>query len=91
MSYVTITTEVDIDVDIDDVLYEMSTHEKEELCQSLIEDGYGPGVSGEHWLAETYTDQQLIQLFNDMWANRIHIDLKQIDQLRSQLEDQKLV
>lgn len=33
---------MDVEIDIDDIIWEMSTSEKEELCQRLIVDGYGP-------------------------------------------------
>ena len=33
---------VRVDIDIDDILWDMSTSEKEDLCKELIEDGYAP-------------------------------------------------
>ena len=35
-------TSVRVDIDIDDILREMGTSEKEDLCRELIDDGYGP-------------------------------------------------
>ena len=35
-------TTVSVDVDIDDIIWDMSSSEKRELCKELIEDGYGP-------------------------------------------------
>ena len=35
-------TYVRVDVDIHDVLWEMSDREKQRLCKDLIEDGHGP-------------------------------------------------
>ena len=36
---------VSVEVDIDDILWDMSTSEKEDLCKELIEDGYAPAGS----------------------------------------------
>ena len=33
---------VRVNIDIDDILWEMGTSEKEDLCRELIDDGYGP-------------------------------------------------
>ena len=33
---------IHVEVDIDDILWDMSTSEKEDLCKELIEDGYAP-------------------------------------------------
>jgi len=40
MSWITVST--DVDLDIDDILYEMSTKEKQNLVDELYEDGYIP-------------------------------------------------
>lgn len=87
-----------IEVDIDDILWEMSTSEKEELCEQLIEDGYGPepedfnGMELDEVLnAETYSERELVDLFKEMWSNRIHIDHKLVDELRAQLREQNVL
>lgn len=84
-----------VEVDIDDILWEMSTSEKEELCQQLIEDGYGPeredvGLVGI-LNAETHTERELISLLEDLWTNRINIDYKLVDELRAQLRDRNII
>jgi hypothetical protein len=85
-----ITTEVEVDVDIDDILYELSTDEKLELCEHLIEDGYGP--EGENQMvAETYTEQQLIGLINQIWGSKMFIDQKVIDELTAYLKDKNIL
>lgn len=33
---------VEVDVDIDDVIWKMTTAERKDLCQELIQDGYAP-------------------------------------------------
>lgn len=87
-----------IEVDVDDIIWEMSTSEKEDLCQQLIEDGYGPepedfnGMELDGVLdAETYSERELIDLFKEMWSSRIHIDHKLVDELRAQLKKRNVL
>jgi hypothetical protein len=53
-------TYVRVDVDIDDLLWEMSDREKQSLCADLIRDGYGPEGSlpteGYHPEEEMYRE-----------------------------------
>lgn len=91
-------TSINVDVDIDDILWEMSTSEKEELCQQLIEDGYGPepedfnSMQLQHVLqAETYNESELVDLFKKMWNGRTYIDHRLIDELRAQLRERKVL
>ena len=60
MAYVT------VDVDIDDVLYAMSDREMRELCNDLIQEGYGPEGSltteGYHPEEEMYREAVLTLL-----------------------------
>lgn len=86
---------IDVEVDIDDILWEMSKLEKEELCEQLIEDGYGPehediGLVGI-LNAETHTERELISLLENLWTNRINIDYKLVDELRAQLRERKVL
>jgi hypothetical protein len=86
---------IEVEVDIDDILWEMSDSEKEDLCRELIEDGYGPehedvGLVGI-LNAETYTERELISLLEDLWTNRINIDYKLVDELRAQLRDRNII
>ena len=89
---------IDVEVDIDDILWEMSTLEKEDLCQQLIEDGYGPELDltldvdlKYVFNPGTYTEHELVRLFEDLWENRIHIDHKLVDELRSNLRNQNVL
>ena len=36
-----VEVEVDVDYDIDDILSELADYEKEQLCQQLLDEGYG--------------------------------------------------
>lgn len=89
---------IDVEVDIDDILWEMSTSEKEELCRELIEDGYGPGPEDFNGMeldevlqAETYSETELISLFKEMWISRNFIDHKLVDELRRQLRERNVL
>ena len=85
-------------IDIDDILWEMSTSEKEDLCRELIQDGYSPGPEDFNGMeldevlqAETYTDAELVKLFKDMWTSRRFIDHKLVDELRAQLRERRVL
>jgi len=89
---------IDVQVNIEDILWEMNTSEKENLCQELIEDGYGPdpeefsGIELDEVLqAETYSETELISLFKEMWASRRFIDHKLVDELRGQLRKRNVL
>jgi hypothetical protein len=89
---------IDVEIDIDDILWEMSASEKEELCQELIQDGYGPGPEAfsdmeldEVLQAETYSETELISFFKEMWTNRNFIDHKLVDELRGQLRERRVL
>lgn len=83
---------VHVDVDIDDILWEMSSSEKRELCQELIDEGYGPkGVESQWLLPESYAEGELVSLFQDMWTNRIHVDVKLVDELKKLLRERNIL
>lgn len=89
---------ITVEVDIDDILWEMSDSEKEELCQQLIEDGYSPGPEDFNGMeldevlnAETYSERELVDLLKEMWSSRIHIDHKLVDELRAQLKERNVL
>lgn len=88
---------IDVEVDIDDIIWEMSTSEKEDLCRELIQDGYGqPGDFNDLELdevlqAETYSETELISLFKEMWSNRNFIDHKLVDELRANLRARRVL
>lgn len=89
---------IDVEVDIDGILWKMSTSEKEGLCRELIQDGYGPGpedFSGmeldEVLQGQSYSETELVSLFKDMWTNRNFIDHKLVDELRRQLRERRVL
>ena len=91
MKSITVQTEVDID----DIVYEMSDNEKTELCRSLIESGYEPeffeNTADGFPEAETYTEEQLIKMFKDIWDSRMHINNLHIDAIRSKLRSENII
>ena len=70
---------VSVDVDIDDVLYEMSDREKQQLCKELIEDGYGPEGSlpseGYHPDEEMYREavMKLLDSYSQLTVEQIEL------------------
>jgi len=89
---------IDVEVDIDDILWEMGDSEKEDLCRELIQDGYGPGPEDFNGMeldevlqAETYSETELISLFKEMWTSRRFIDHKLVDELRGQLRARNVI
>jgi len=85
-------TEVEVDVEIDDILDDMSSSEKRELCEQLIEDGYGPrAFADQNPRVETYTDSELQNLMNQMWSNRDFFDINLVDELKKMLRDRNII
>ena len=70
---------VSVDVDIDDILWDMSSSEKRELCKELIEDGYGPEGSlpteGYHPDEEMYREAvlKLLDSYSQLTAAQIEL------------------
>ena len=70
---------VSVDVDINDILWEMSSSEKRKLCKDLIEDGYGPeGVlrtEGYHPDEEMYREAvlKLLDSYSQLTAAQIEL------------------
>ena len=70
---------VSVDVNIDDILWDMSSSEKRELCKELIEDGYGPEGSlptaGYHPDEEMYREAvvKLLDSYSQLTAEQIEL------------------
>jgi hypothetical protein len=62
---------VNVDVDIDDVLYELSRGEKRDLFDALKEDlGIESLVDGDEVIVGTTTEQELFDICNKIYENR---------------------
>ncbi len=81
---------VNVEVFIDDIVNDLDSSEKRELCQELIDEGHGPDSDAttleELFKPEIHTEQELVNLFRQLWENRIHIDTKKIDEITADLK-----
>jgi hypothetical protein len=85
-------TEVEVDVEIDDILDNISSSEKRELCEQLIEDGYAPRAFADiDRRVETYTDSELQDLIDKMWENKYFFDIKLVDELKKMLRERNII
>lgn len=83
---------IEVEVDTFDILWNMSPSEKSDLCQTLIDEGYGQVENNfDNLSPTTYTDSELIRLFKDVWDNRNFVDQGMIDELRSILRNKKVL
>jgi UDP-glucose 6-dehydrogenase len=65
---------VNVDVDIDDILYELSRSEKRELFDTLKEDlGVEDMVNGDEVIVGTTTEQELFDICNKIYENRNYL------------------
>jgi hypothetical protein len=62
---------VNVDVDIDDIIYELSRSEKRDLFDALKEDlGIESLVGGDEVIVGTTTEQELFDICNKIYENR---------------------
>jgi len=62
---------VNVDVDIDDIIYELSRSEKRDLFDALKEDlGIESLVDGDEVIVGTTTEQELFDICNKIYENR---------------------
>jgi len=62
---------ISIDIDLDDVYFEMSKYDKEKMVQWLAEDGYMESVTEISWPdPQSATEVELIQSLQDIWNNK---------------------
>lgn len=65
---------VNVDVDIDDILYELSRSEKRDLFDALKEDlGVEDMVNGDEVIVGTTTEQELFDICNKIYENRNYL------------------
>jgi hypothetical protein len=80
--------QIDVEVDIDDILWGMSKWEKQDLADSLYNDGIVPKLLQKD-LDEvidrqpyTVTDQELSDLLERVWGNRDFLNSNDLETLR---------
>lgn len=65
---------LNVDVDIDDILYELSGSEKRELFNALKEDlGVEDMVDGDEVVVGTTSEQELFNICSKIYENRISL------------------
>ena len=67
MSYITIQT--DVDIDIDDIITEMNSRQRENLYYELKEE-FDPHGSNDFSNGTTYTEQELGSALKQIWEDR---------------------
>ena len=79
---------VDIEVDIDDVYWDLSKWEKQELADKLYDDGYVPKAlkqdldEVENKWPSGYSEQELSEVLDKIWNNRMFIDSNDLETLK---------
>ena len=56
-----------IDIDIDDILYSLSSYEKQQLADELYEDGYLAKKDDAEKSTDDEWNEQVNKLFNNKW------------------------
>jgi hypothetical protein len=79
MSYITVTT--DVDVDIDDVLSELSYHERKDLYEELKEEFGEDSSESTSFSGATYTEQELGAALNQIWQDRFMLTKSQRERI----------
>jgi hypothetical protein len=82
---------MDINVDLDDILWGMSDWEKQEMCDNLCDDGYTPSTQSiddiKSFFFEvegriTHNERELLDILIKIWYNKHFINNKDIEQLK---------
>ena len=56
-----------IDIDLDDILYSLSSYEKQQLADELYEDGYIAKKDAAEMSIDDEWNEQVNKLFNNKW------------------------
>ena len=80
---------LDIDVDTDDILGNMSKYEKQEMAEALYKDGIVPRalqadldeIEGRNGI-QTTLEQELSDLLDKVWDNRMFINSNDLEILK---------
>lgn len=76
---------VEMDLDIDDFLYECSSFEKQRIMDSLWQNGYIPkGISEDEFemVAESTSEKFLKECLENIWKNRMFINNEDLESLK---------
>lgn len=76
---------VSVDVDIDDVLWGLSSSDKQELVDELYDEGYVPTDVKEFELfngsPQTYNETELLDILTTIWGNKRSLTQEDINTL----------
>jgi hypothetical protein len=79
---------IDVDIDVDDMLWDMNRHERQEMADKLYDDGIIPSELQDmadeldSRLPETNLEQELSRLLDAVWDNRMFITEEHKEVLR---------
>jgi len=76
---------VDVDIDFNDYLNGCDSWEKQEIIDSLWQDGYTPqGVSEDEFemISESTSEQFLKECLENIWKNRMFINNEDLESLK---------
>lgn len=81
-------TRIDVDIDIDDIYWDLSKLEKQELADKLYEDGYVPKELeedlsiAEGLIPDTNLEQELYNILNKVWDNKMFLNNDDLEVLK---------
>jgi len=89
----------DINIDTEDYWYSCSEYEREELAKTVVREGYISDLLLEmikkgrtsSFEPETYTEQEIVRLFNAIWDSKGFIEQKHIDEIFKSLREQRVL
>ena len=89
----------DIDIEPEEYWYSCSESEREELAKTVVQEGYISDLllemvkKGRTSLFEpkTYTEQEIVRLFNAIWDSKRFVEQKHIDEIFKRLREQRVL
>ena len=76
---------INVDVDIDDILWELSSNQKQELVDDLYDEGYIPAEVKEFELfngsPQTHNETELLDILTKIWGNKRSLTQEDINTL----------
>lgn len=75
---------INVDIDIDDLLWDLDRHEKQRLVNELYDEGFVAEALGtiQERDATTYAEQELSDILNTIWNNRLFLTNDDIQNLK---------
>jgi hypothetical protein len=78
MRYITVTT--DVDIDVDDVLSELSYSQRKDLYENLKEE-FAEDSPEDSFTGSSYTEQELGDALNQIWQDRFMLTKSQRERI----------